>query len=105
MKWDNDKLPQFLNDCHLNKFDDFLNDLSCILQNDVDMCIEMFCDFYLKSSSMMFRSFPTFKQIKNFDKTSFFDSECYQHKLVLRKHLRKYINTWKNYGATTTATI
>ena len=66
------------------------------LENDiyinVDNCISKFCDFFMNASTMMKKSPKGNKSLKQnqYNSKTFFDKECYEQKLILRKCLRKY---------------
>ena len=92
IKWDNEKLNQFMFQCSVNNFELYLQYLENDLENNVDACIKKFCQFFLNASFMME---TTCKKIKNlshikYNSNTYFDKECYEQKLALRKCFRKY---------------
>ena len=89
VKWDDDKLYQFMNELCVNNFKTFLENLECNIKNDVNECIGLLCNFYQKAAHMMTKSIKNINNQKN-NRSSFFDKECHQKKLALRKYLRKY---------------
>ena len=86
LKWDNDKLSQFMHKCCEYNIKSYVQNLNNVLETDVNECITMLCEFYHSASSMMNKTMSEFNNYNH----SFFDNECYQQKLVLRKYLRKY---------------
>ena len=92
LRWDEQKLSQFLNECSSCNLKLFLSNLHPVLNNDVNKCVESLSEFYRKMSHMMYREIKNTKPVQNkkFSSNSFFDKECYQEKMILRKFLRKY---------------
>ena len=64
MKWDNDKLTQFLHRCCEYNFKSYLQNLNIVLKNDVNKCIDMLCEFYQNASLMMKKQCQTLTIIK-----------------------------------------
>ena len=92
LKWDNEKRNQFLYKCSLNNFRSYLQLLERDICVNADKCISMFCDFLKNASTMMKKSPKGNKSLKQnmYNNKTFFDKECYEQKLILRKCLRKY---------------
>ena len=90
IKWDNDKLSQFMHKCYEYNINSYLQNLKNVLERDVNECITMLCEFYHNASSMRNKTVSEFNTYKHCHKHSFFDNECYKQKLVLRKYLRRY---------------
>ena len=92
------------NENHLNQFNhewldhgirQNIKDLEQIMYNDIDLtsdCVTAFSELLIHCSHMMFKT-VTFDPSKSTSCTTWFDSECYIKKRVVRKYLRKYRNT------------
>ena len=92
IKWDNEKLSQFMYECSVNDLKSHLQSLENDLENNVDKCIAMFCNFVLNASSMMKKhnvNSNLFRHNK-YNSNTYFDKECFEQKLTLRKCFRKY---------------
>ena len=95
MKWDSDKNGQFLEECSRQNISSYFDNLKyyCIFSGDVDKSVELFVNFFLNAASIMNRTFTFNKNYKTTDRmknSSYFDKECLEQKLILRKSLRKY---------------
>ena len=92
LKWDNEKLDQFIQECLNNNFRSYLQCLEYDLCKNVDTCISLFCDFFMNASIMMRKKKIDNKSLNQntYSSKTFFDKECYEQKLMLRKCLRKY---------------
>ena len=79
-------------ECSTNNLKSYLQSLENDLENDVDVCIKMFCNFFLNACSMMKKSFnkPNFFKHDKYNSNTYFDKECFEQKLILRKCFRKY---------------
>ena len=92
VKWDDEKLDQFKKEMCSNNFRSYIDNLESNIETDINTCIRSLCDFYLDACHMMKKPFKNLdsQKSKKYSKISYFDKECFQMKLCLRKYLRKY---------------
>ena len=79
MKWDNEKLGQFFEECSKQNISSYFDHLKSIISSDVNKSVELFGNFFLNAASIMNKTFTfntNHRTTNKIENSSYFDKEC-----------------------------